>query len=108
MKMETLTSILAFFISMGCLMMFFAWVGFRVFPAAKHFFSVLGRSLAFVVHPIFAAITFCAKFLFSLSKILFMSFVELAKRKPVAKPVIAKRQKVAIRNDRLCQFDINW
>lgn len=35
-----------------------------------------------------------------------MSFVELVKRKSVVKPVVAKRQRVAIRNDRLCQFEI--
>lgn len=104
--MEALASIVAFFISMGCLMMFFAWMGFRAFPAARHFFGVLGRCLNSAITPIFAAITFCGKLLFKLTMILFMSFAELVKRKSVVKPVVVKRQRVAIRNDRLCQFEI--
>lgn len=102
--MNALYNLVTGFVVMVCLMVLFAWFGFRVLPFVKSLFLSFGRGLAFVVHPIFGFITVVAKLLLNLSLFVAKFMFNEAKSKMAAKPVVVKTVMNPIRKDRLCQF----
>lgn len=107
-KMEAISSLLAFVVTMVILFGFATWVGFRVIPFAKNMVVIFGRGLASIVHPLFYVITIVGKLFFNLSVFLFTFMIGEAKNLAVSKPAVAKnvnRVKKNIRKDRLCQMD---
>lgn len=104
--MEALTSILAFFVSMVCLMILFAWMGFRVLPYVENFFGAFSKCIAVVFPPLYRAVLFCGKLLFRLGVRLAENVIESGKQKTTNQPNAVKRHMVTIRKDRLCQFEL--